>query len=34
LQYLGCLVFFLSSLYYSEPSKICLTKFGWIKLEL
>jgi hypothetical protein len=34
LQYLGCLVFFLSSSYYLEPSKISLTKFGWIKFEL
>jgi hypothetical protein len=28
------LVFFLSSSYYLEPSKICSTKFGWIKLKL
>jgi hypothetical protein len=34
LQYLGCLVFFLSSSYYLELSEIGLTKFGWIKLEL
>jgi hypothetical protein len=34
LQYLGCLVFFLSSSYYLAPSKISLTKIGWIKLEL
>jgi hypothetical protein len=34
LQYLGCLEIFLSSSHYLEPSKISLTKFGWIKLEL
>jgi hypothetical protein len=34
LQYLGCLLFFVSSLYYLGPSKIGLTKFGWIKFEL
>jgi hypothetical protein len=28
------LLFFLSSLYYLGPSKIGLTKFGWIKFEL
>jgi hypothetical protein len=34
LQYPGCFVFFLSSLYYLKPSKISLTKIGWIKFEL
>jgi hypothetical protein len=34
LQEPGCLLFLLNSSQYSAPSKIRLTKFGWIKLKL